>query len=761
MSEEKGAAILDGCLTRINKRQALTLLLMRFHQRAAQALTAMLFMAVQASAQDAVRSVPLMTVKQIREKNQANVPVMVRGTVTGSDLIRFYLQDQTGAIGIIRTGVLLPIVPGDVLEVKGTTTGQGSGLGLNGLSAIKVGSGELPKPEVITAERLDNEARHVRVRVSGTVHEVGISSGMHLLQVQSGNTSFVAMWLGHTPENETRVLTSRLDLMDADVEIEGAAVPQYSQAGYRNGFRLVMSSAEAPHLKILRPGSPAPFKRPLRTLNSLRGLKEHHNQRCLVKGMVTYWSDAGWFHLQDESGTGRANNAHFMPETIGWLFRPGRSEPTLRPGDEIELVGLPITNRTGLASISRCEWRVTGHRDPPPFTPVSATDILQSDYDGRPVSVTGRVVDIELTTDNQGFAVHTLWMESDEVEFTALVQKRRRGSVPVKAGDYARVTGVSTTAPGVIGRAAFRVNINDFTDIHLVPPPPAWRNKNVIRWLIAGVAAIGFALIWILLLRRQVAAQTAQLRANATQLQAQLDQEKELSEMKSRFVFTVSHEFRNPLAAIMSCSDVLQRTRDQLTHEEHEHQIGGIQQSVRRMADMMEEVLLLGRAEAGRLPCEPQPLELHVFCLKLADQIRSASDARCPIELHIQPDLPRLMLDPSLLQHILGNLISNAVKYSPPDMSVDVLARHEAGAAIFTIRDRGLGIPTMDRPRIFEPFHRGSNVGETAGTGLGLAISERCARAHGGTITCESDADEGTTFIVRIPCSAESPPPSS
>jgi len=720
------------------------------------ALAVVFFATAPLRAQSLGGDVPLMTVKQLRDKNQANIPVIVRGTVTATDVVRIFVQDATGGIGIIRAGFREPVVAGDSVEVRGTTTGLGAGLGLNGLTLTKTGTAALPKPEVQTAERLEaGEARHQRVRLSGTVHEVGVSSGMLILQIQSGNASFMAMWQGNLPNAETLVLTPRMDLMDAEVEVEGAAIPQFTITGSRVGFRLVMASEESPHLKVLRPGSADVFTRPLRTLANLRGLKAHDNQRWRVKGVVTYSSDAGWFHFQDETGTGRGNNAHFMPKSIGWLYREGRSEPTLQPGDEIELVGMPVITSSGNVSLSRCEWRVTGHVDPPAFEPISVTSIIDQKLEGRPVSVTGRIVDVEVATDYQGFAVHTLWVESGEVSFSAIVQKKKRGEVPVKAGDYVRLEGVATTSPNVVGRAAFRLNINDFTDIHLVPTPPAWQNFDILRWVPIVGAVTSVALIWILLLRRQVAVQTAQLRENAHRLEAQLEQEKELSEMKDRFVFTVSHEFRNPLAAIMSCSDVLQRLRGRISSEDHDAQISGIQQSVRRMADMMEEVLLLGRAESGRLPCEPQPLKLHSFCSRLTDQIHSASDGRCPIDLYIEPDLPPLMLDPSLLQHILGNLISNAVKYSPPGMSVDVSVARDDECVSFTIRDRGLGIPTMDRPRIFEPFQRGSNVTETTGTGLGLAIAERCARAHGGTITCDSDVEEGTTFIVRIPCSAE------
>ncbi|MES2594788.1 MAG: HAMP domain-containing sensor histidine kinase [Verrucomicrobiota bacterium] len=706
-------------------------------------------------------AVPLMTVKDIRAKNKANVPVMVRGVVTAMDVVRIYLQDETGAIGIIRAAVFQPVAPGDLVEVKGTTTGQGAGLGLNGLSLVKTAIAAQPVAKAFSAEQLDaSESQHQRVRVSGTVHEVGVSSGMLVLQVQSGDTSFMAMWQGYLPNSETRVLAPRMDLMDADVELVGVAVPQFSQAGYRNGFRLVMASDDPDHLKVLKKGSSDVFSRPLRTLESFQGMKSHENQRYVIKGVVTYWSDAGWFHVQDETSTVRVNNADLMPQQIGWLYRSDRSEPVLVPGDNVEVVGMPEVKPTGSVSFTRCEWRVTSHTAPPPFLPTSAAAILKGGYDGRSVSVTGRVIDVEVSMDYQGFAVHTLWMESEDVDFSAMVQKRRRGKVSVKAGDYVRVTGVATTAPNVVGRSPFRINLNDFTNIHVVPPPPAWRSANVIRWVLVGAAVLGFGLMWIFILRRQVAWQTAQLRRNALQLQEQLDQEKELSEMKSRFVFTVSHEFRNPLAIIMSCSDVLQRAKGKLTPEEHERQISGIQLNVRRMADMMEEVLLLGRAEAGRLPCNPEPVNLQSFCQRLVDQIRSVSDARCPIELSVEKTMPNLMLDTSMLHHILGNLVSNAVKFSPPGLCVDVKVLLDDIGVCFTIHDQGMGVPTMDRPRIFEPFHRGSNVGETAGTGLGLAIAERCARAHGGSITCESDPGDGTTFCVHLPATIATTKPS-
>ncbi|MFN0128605.1 MAG: ATP-binding protein [Verrucomicrobiales bacterium] len=261
-------------------------------------------------------------------------------------------------------------------------------------------------------------------------------------------------------------------------------------------------------------------------------------------------------------------------------------------------------------------------------------------------------------------------------------------------------------------------------------------------------------------LERLVTERTAELtEANARLADAgnealrSLAREKELGEMKSRFVSTVSHEFRNPLAIILSCSDVLQRMSDKLPEELRREQITGIQTSVRRMADMMEEVLLLGRAEAGRLVFEPEDMDLAVFSRRITDQMISATAQRCPVHLHAPEHFPA-RADRSLLEHILHNLLSNAVKYSPPGSPVTFQLERDGSAAVLTVTDHGSGIPAADMDKLYEPFHRGSNAGAIPGTGLGLVIVKRCVEAHSGSIRCESSEGRGTNFTVTLPVAA-------
>jgi PAS domain S-box-containing protein len=235
------------------------------------------------------------------------------------------------------------------------------------------------------------------------------------------------------------------------------------------------------------------------------------------------------------------------------------------------------------------------------------------------------------------------------------------------------------------------------------------------------------------------------------QLLKALAQERELSELKSNFITLVSHEYRTPLGIIISSADILERYFDRLDPTQRARHLGAVRDAVKRMAGMMEEVLLLGRFEADRLSCKPDDLHLTAWCRRLVDEMRSATADACPIELHLADFDPMARADENLLRHILSNLLANAVKYSPPGVPVHLRVSRENGDAVFSVEDRGIGIPPEDRPRLFETFHRARNAGHISGTGLGLVIVKRCVDLHGGRIEFISTVGEGSTFTVRLP----------
>jgi len=234
-------------------------------------------------------------------------------------------------------------------------------------------------------------------------------------------------------------------------------------------------------------------------------------------------------------------------------------------------------------------------------------------------------------------------------------------------------------------------------------------------------------------------------------LRAALAGEKELNQLKSNFTSMVSHEFRTPLGVIQSSSELLQGYFDRLTPERREKLLAAITTSSQDMARMMEDVLLLGRVESARYEFQPRQVSLGDLAQRLAEEAGGATHSRCPIEVSVGP-MPELgWCDEALVLHILRNLLSNAIKYSPPGAAVRFEIHQDGQDAVFTVVDRGCGIPEKDRALLFQAFRRGSNVGDTPGTGLGLVIVQRCAGMHGGWVALDATPGGGTTATARLP----------
>jgi len=243
---------------------------------------------------------------------------------------------------------------------------------------------------------------------------------------------------------------------------------------------------------------------------------------------------------------------------------------------------------------------------------------------------------------------------------------------------------------------------------------------------------------------------TQRKQAEVEMLKA-LGREKELSQLKSNFVSMVSHEFRTPLAIIQSSAELLREFFQKMHPEERDEQLESITGNTRRMAGMMEEILVLSRLDAGKLDFRPSALDLEIFCRRIVDEVLSATSHRCSIELTLRSALPQAHADEGLLAHILTNLLSNAVKYSETGASVRFTIERDSGEALCVIRDKGIGISENDQQMLFTAFHRGANVGSRTGTGLGLLLVKRCVELHHGKVRIESKVGRGTTVSVRLP----------
>ena len=229
-----------------------------------------------------------------------------------------------------------------------------------------------------------------------------------------------------------------------------------------------------------------------------------------------------------------------------------------------------------------------------------------------------------------------------------------------------------------------------------------------------------------------------------------LAKEKELNELKSRFVSMTSHEFRTPLTAILSSTELLENYSATWHEEKKRHHLHRIQAQVKHMTSLLNDVLVMGKAEAGKLEYQPTPIDLFQWCHSLVEEIQLTTKTHA-IVFHAQGKSEMIHLDEKLLRHILINLLSNAIKYSPNATEVNFDLLWEPNQIIFQVRDRGIGIPASDRENLFDSFHRATNVGNIAGTGLGLAIVKKAVETHQGKIWFETQVGMGTMFVVAIP----------
>jgi PAS domain S-box-containing protein len=235
------------------------------------------------------------------------------------------------------------------------------------------------------------------------------------------------------------------------------------------------------------------------------------------------------------------------------------------------------------------------------------------------------------------------------------------------------------------------------------------------------------------------------------ELHIALAKEKDLNELKSRFVSMVTHEFRTPLATILLSAELLQLYGERMSEEKKQQHFNKLLSQVKHLSELMEDVLTLARADAVGLMFAPTAFNLEAFFQIMIEEVQQSDHAQHIIHFNKTGEASHVWGDDKLLRHIVFNLLTNALKYSPSFSPIYVdLICDEAWATI-RVRDEGIGIPAEDQVRLFEAFHRASNVGAIGGNGLGLVIVKRAVDAHGGTLHFESVVGMGTTFTVKIP----------
>ncbi len=219
---------------------------------------------------------------------------------------------------------------------------------------------------------------------------------------------------------------------------------------------------------------------------------------------------------------------------------------------------------------------------------------------------------------------------------------------------------------------------------------------------------------------------------------------------KTSLLHAVSHDLRSPLTAITTAASAL-RTAG-LGSEDREALLAAIEGESQRLARLVDDLLDLSRIQAGALNPRPDWCDLHDAIGRAVAQVTARHGERA-IEIDLPPDLPLVRADAAQLERVFSNLIENAVKFSPRETPVRISGGAGAGKVAVRVTDRGVGIPSAQRARIFEPFVRGEDAGQ--GSGLGLAICRGLVEANGGELGLQPDIGQGTTFVVSFPLIAQ------
>lgn len=232
-----------------------------------------------------------------------------------------------------------------------------------------------------------------------------------------------------------------------------------------------------------------------------------------------------------------------------------------------------------------------------------------------------------------------------------------------------------------------------------------------------------------------------------------LDKERELSELKSRFVSMASHEFRTPLAGIMTSIELVRILMEKSPKDfdiRMEFHLERAMEEIDRMTQIMDNILLFGKMQSGRIPFKPRMQDFNAFLLQLCSELRLRFPNRL-IRVTLEGNVKEAAFDSKMMEHIFSNILHNALKYSSEEKPVEVFVCCDNESYEIAVRDHGIGIPEQEQDQLFTSFFRASNTGNIAGTGMGLVIVKQFVDLHKGEIKIKSKEKKGCVVSVKFP----------
>jgi len=234
-------------------------------------------------------------------------------------------------------------------------------------------------------------------------------------------------------------------------------------------------------------------------------------------------------------------------------------------------------------------------------------------------------------------------------------------------------------------------------------------------------------------------------------LNIELEKERELRDVKNRFISMMSHDLKTPLASIRLANSMLRNYGDRSSPEEKRETYDTIDQQVEHLTEMINDVMTISRQDFTGAELDRQIIDLETYCRDIIEELQLAYRMKRTLNFSGTDRRIEAFIDIKVMRRALMNLLTNAIKYSPEGKPVSMELTYADCQAIIKVKDQGIGVPKEDLPHLFEPFNRASNVGSIQGTGLGLAIAKQAVELHGGTISVESTVGKGTTFTITLP----------
>ncbi|MFK8164030.1 MAG: PAS domain S-box protein [Lewinella sp.] len=252
-------------------------------------------------------------------------------------------------------------------------------------------------------------------------------------------------------------------------------------------------------------------------------------------------------------------------------------------------------------------------------------------------------------------------------------------------------------------------------------------------------------------LENKVRQRTAALQEREIELKRALGKERELNELKSRFLSMASHEFKTPLSTVLSSAELIELYETEEQQPKRERHITRIKDAVNQLTEVLNDFLSLSQLEQGKVGVKKRLVDLQALISTSIESSEGQMKAGQQVVIDHPEEPLRITSDPKLLRHILVNLISNAAKYSSEGVDITIKSRMEDEVCKISIIDQGIGIPEEDHPYLFDRFFRASNVENIKGTGLGLNIVAHYANLLGGHIDFTSEMGKGSQFTIALP----------